>query len=95
MIKIVSHFTVKENCLNEVMAIMQDVIDKTRSDDSGFTEYDLYQNSADPLHLMIDETWDSQEALDAHSAHDYVQSMGARIQPFMDDISFGFYKKVY
>lgn len=94
MIKIVSHFTVKENCLDEVMAIFEDVIDKTRANDSGFTEYYLYQNASDPLRLMIDETWDTQEALDAHSAHDYVKNMGARIQPFMEEISFGFYRKV-
>lgn len=94
MIKIVSHFSVKENCLEEVLEIFEDIIDKTRCSDSGFTEYDLFRNAADPLHLMIVETWDSREALDAHSAHDYVKSMGTRIQPYVDDISFGFYQKI-
>lgn len=94
MIKIISHFTIKEGKLNEAMEVFKDVIEKTRSLDTGFSEYDLYQDESNPLELAILETWESKEAIDAHSAKEHTSSMGARLQPLTDSISFGFFKKI-
>ncbi|MCR4765127.1 MAG: antibiotic biosynthesis monooxygenase [Bacteroidaceae bacterium] len=68
MIRLNAFFTLKENVsVDEVVAITNELVAKSRQDE-GNKGYDLYQSTTDPKVFMFCESWESQEALDKHSA---------------------------
>ena len=71
MIKVVAGFRVKEDSLDEYLALGAQVVEKTNALDEGCISYELCQDVNDPLRLAMLEQWESQEALDKHmqSAH--------------------------
>ncbi len=68
MIRLNAFFTLKEGVSTEdVLAITNELVAKSRQDE-GNKGYDLYQSTTNPRVFMFCETWESQEALDKHSA---------------------------
>ncbi|MCR4993797.1 MAG: antibiotic biosynthesis monooxygenase [Bacteroidales bacterium] len=68
MIRLNAFFTLKEGAsINDVLAITADLVAQSRLDE-GNKGYDLFQSTTDPRVFMFCETWESQEALDKHSA---------------------------
>lgn len=68
MIRLNVFFTLKEGvCMDDVLAITNELVAKSREDE-GNKGYDLYLSTTNPRVMMFCETWESQEALDKHSA---------------------------
>ena len=68
MIRLNVFFTLKEDVsLEQVKALSDELVAKSRQDE-GNKGYDLYQSTTNPRVMMFCETWESQEALDKHSA---------------------------
>lgn len=68
MIRLNAFFTLKEGVsAKEVLTITRDLVAQSRQDE-GNKGYDLYQSTTDPRVFMFCESWESQEALDKHSA---------------------------
>ncbi len=68
MIRLNAFFTLKEGAGKEdVLAITDELVAKSRLD-AGNKGYDLFQSTTDPRVFMFCESWESQEALDKHSA---------------------------
>ena len=67
MIKILAHFHLQSGTLPQVKTLADELVAATRLEE-GCIQYELLQSNSDPLHLVMQEAWASQEALDAHSA---------------------------
>jgi quinol monooxygenase YgiN len=65
MIKVIAKNHLKEGSKDDALELMDELIDKTRLE-PGCLGYELYQAGSDPNELTFIETWETQEALDAH-----------------------------
>jgi quinol monooxygenase YgiN len=57
---------VKAECVEEYLAIVKELVEKTNIADAGCVRYELCRDASDPLHFIMLEEWENQEALDAH-----------------------------
>ena len=68
MIRLNAFFVLKEGVsLEEMKAVTNELVEKSRKD-AGNKGYDLFQSTTNPRVMMFCESWESQEALDKHSA---------------------------
>lgn len=65
MIKVVAKGLVKKNCLEKVLGLYQELVEKTRSEE-GCLSYELFQDTENPCILTMIETWENREFLDRH-----------------------------
>ena len=65
MVKVLAHFLLKEGTLDQVKVLATELVTKTQAED-GCIQYELIQQNDDPLHMIMQEDWETQEALDAH-----------------------------
>jgi quinol monooxygenase YgiN len=72
MIHILAHWRAKDGKHQEVMALVKDMILKTRAE-PGCMLYDAYQNIEDPHFILLDELYASDEAVDAHRNSEHFQ----------------------
>jgi quinol monooxygenase YgiN len=80
MIKVVANSYLKEGAKDEMLKLVGELIDATRSE-AGCISYELYQSVDDPDELAFIETWESREALDSHMRSEHF----ARIVPKIDE----------
>ena len=64
-IRVVARHVVKEGGKEELVAILQELVQKTRLE-NGCISYSLYESLDDPNVVTMLEEWESKEALDAH-----------------------------
>lgn len=68
MIRLNAFFTLKpEASREELLAVTAELVAKSRQDE-GCKGYDLFQSTTDPRVYMFCESWETQAALDKHSA---------------------------
>lgn len=67
MIKVTAEFRLKPDSYEKALEIADELIKLTRKED-GCISYDLAKSNDDENILMILETWETQAALDVHSA---------------------------
>lgn len=65
MIKVVAKNALKEGVRDEALALLDEMIAKTRQED-GCIKYELYELDGDPNVLTFIEEWESAEKLSAH-----------------------------
>lgn len=70
MVKVLAHFYLKDGVLPQVKALAKELVEATRQED-GCIQYELLQAEEDGLHLVMQEAWSSQEALDQHSSSEH------------------------
>jgi quinol monooxygenase YgiN len=66
MIKVVARNYLKEGVKDDVLKLADELIDKTRQE-QGCISYELFQSKSDPNEVTFIETWESSEALNAHT----------------------------
>ena len=74
MIKVLAHFRLKDGVLPQVKALAEELVAATRQEE-GCIQYELLQAAENTLHLVMQEAWASQAALDAHSASAHFMSI--------------------
>jgi quinol monooxygenase YgiN len=79
MIKVIASSYPKEDAKDEMLKLVQELADEARRE-PGNISYEMYQSVSDPGELAFVETWESQEALDAHTRTEHF----ARIAPKID-----------
>jgi len=67
MIKIIAEFFVKTESVDEAERLAKELVAETVKE-AGCIAYNLFADNADNTHIVIIEEWESQEALDIHSA---------------------------
>ncbi|WP_313069737.1 putative quinol monooxygenase [Lacrimispora sp.] len=70
MVKVIATFNIKPNSIQEALKIAQKLIFATRLE-FGCIEYILVQSESDETHLVMLESWESQQHLDVHSASEH------------------------
>ncbi|MCL2422323.1 MAG: antibiotic biosynthesis monooxygenase [Micrococcales bacterium] len=74
-IKVVAETFVRPDAVDEFLAVAAQLRAATHEKDAGCVAYDLFRDTADPLHLTMIEEWETKEALDAHIASDHFQRL--------------------
>ena len=70
MIRVIAKFYLKPNTAAEAAPVLRELIAATRKE-AGCREYGVFYETKEPLNYAFIETWDSQEALDAHMNTDH------------------------
>lgn len=71
-VRCVARLIAKPDCVNQVAAILTDVLEPTRKE-SGCIGYELLQNRADPTDFTFVEEWATDAAIDAHLTTKHIQ----------------------
>ena len=66
MIKVTASEYIKPECIDEFLAIVKELVEKTNALDVGCVRYELCRDVSDPLHFLMIEEWEDQASLDAH-----------------------------
>jgi quinol monooxygenase YgiN len=74
-VKVVADNWVREDAADGFIAAAQELVRLSHEKDAGCLAYDLYRDTADPLHLTVIEEWASQDALRAHMASEHFQRL--------------------
>lgn len=67
MIRIIAQFNIKPENINEAVSLLSELVAETLKE-KGCISYELLQDVASKELLIISEQWESQVALDKHSA---------------------------
>ena len=70
-IKVVADSHVRAEAVDEFLAAATELVAETNAKDEGCIAYDVWRDNTDPLHLTVLEEWESQAALDKHSASEH------------------------
>lgn len=85
MIKVYAKFNVNKENQSEFQEKVNELILLTKEHDKGCIEYDIYHSTTNEKELVIFETWESQIALERHSASHHYK----RIVPELAKLSEG------
>ena len=66
MIKVTAVNYLKEECVDDFLALSKELVEKTNALDKGCIKYELCRAVNDPLKFIMLEEWENQESLDAH-----------------------------
>ena len=66
MIKVTAVNYIKEDCLEEFLAVTKELVEKTNALDKGCIKYELCKDVSNPLRFVMLEEWESQSLLDDH-----------------------------
>ena len=66
MIQVTAVNYIKEECLDEFLAVAKELVEKTNSLDKGCIKYELCKDANNPLRFVMLEAWESQALLDEH-----------------------------
>jgi len=78
MVKVIAQiYIANEADAPAVLANYQQLADESRKED-GCHQYDIYQDNADPTHLIVDELWESEAHLMAHTKTAHYTTIGPK-----------------
>jgi quinol monooxygenase YgiN len=66
MVKLTAKNFIKAECVDDFLAIVKALVEKTNALDSGCILYELCRDKADPLQFIMIEEWKDQASLDKH-----------------------------
>ncbi|MEH2280162.1 MAG: putative quinol monooxygenase [Nostoc sp.] len=78
-IRIVAHIIALPNKVEELKAVLLELIEPTRQE-AGVIEYKLLQNQDDPTDFTFVEEWASSEALNTHLDSPHFQAAAAKLE---------------
>ena len=84
MIKIVAKTKFREDSIDEVKALVKELVEKSQAEE-GNISYSFNQNIQDPSIMTMIEIWQDKAAIDAHNASEHFQ----RIFPQMGAFAAG------
>jgi len=74
MVKVIADNYVKEECVEDFLAVTRELVEKTNALDPGCIKYELCRDINDPLRFAMLEEWEDQKSLDDHmKAEHFVQ----------------------
>jgi quinol monooxygenase YgiN len=79
--QIYAKFTIKSTHTNEALAILDELITKTR-EESGNISYQLFQSVDNPAVFTIFEQWKDRAAIDEHNASEHFNKALPALEPF-------------
>lgn len=84
-IRIIARIIAKSGTEDEVKSVLSSLVEPTHQE-SGCLHYELLQNFQDPSEFVLIEEWESQAALDSHTAASHTQKAEAEVEDFLKQI---------
>ena len=93
MIKITAKHTVKENCIDELTAVLKELVEKSRLEE-GCISYSLYKDiDNDNIYTIIEE-WQNIESLHNHFQTAHFKTLTEKIKPYIKECIINKYEEV-
>lgn len=74
MLKVIAEDFIRSECVDIVMPLYRELVDKTRQEELCIA-YDLFVDQKDPGHFVFIEEWPDRAALDVHCASEHFQRL--------------------
>lgn len=81
-IRVVAHIFALPEKAEEVKSILSGLVEPTRQE-AGCIHYELLQSRTNPTEFTLLEEWETQAALDAHSAANFVKTAEAKMDSLL------------
>jgi quinol monooxygenase YgiN len=95
MIKIVAKNFIKEDKMDEFIALAKNLVEETNKNDEGCLKYELFQDMNNPNVYTIIEEWENGEFLQKHIASKHFKEIILQIDPCCEKPGeMNIYKKV-
>ena len=82
MIRVIASKRVKEDKLQEVLRLTEELVQETVKE-KGCISYEAYQDINDPQKIIMLEAWENEEALKAHQESEHFR----RLVPMMGEMT--------
>ena len=82
MVKVVANRFIREECLEEYLRLVEELVKRTNENDPGCITYELCRSQRDPLHFAMLEEWETPEDLANHSKSAHCQELIPQISSF-------------
>lgn len=79
---VVAHFHARPESADALRRLLEPLVPVTRTEDGCLT-YRLFQDEADPAHLVFVEEWRDSASLEVHLALPHLSAMVADAQPLL------------
>lgn len=93
-ITIVATLTIKSDFQAPLMEQLKKLVDSSRAEE-GCLQYDLHQDSQNPLVYIFIERWASQPILDVHNQSEHFVSFGQFAKGKIESLSINVMNKIY
>ncbi|MDR2615424.1 MAG: antibiotic biosynthesis monooxygenase [Oscillospiraceae bacterium] len=96
-IRVVAGNYVREDAVEDYLAVVRELVEKTNELDRGCVSYQLARDLSDPLHFAVIEEWEDQASLDAHMKSEHFTRLIPELGKFGSDKPGGIalYERVY
>lgn len=84
-IRVIARITAKSGAEDEVKSVLSSLVEPTHQE-SGCLHYELLQNARDPSEFVLLEEWESQTALDSHTAASHTQNAEAKVEDLLKQV---------
>lgn len=84
-IRVIARIAVKPGTENEVKSVFESLVEPTRAE-AGCLQYELLQNAAAPTEFVLLEEWESQAALDNHTAASHTKNAEAKVENCLQQV---------
>ncbi|APW65384.1 MULTISPECIES: putative quinol monooxygenase [Arcobacteraceae] len=81
-------FLAKKDCINELKALLKTTIEGSKKEE-GCLMYEVFQTKNNPVEFIVIDSWENEEALNAHYESEHYlhfinnfQQYNAHIEPF-------------
>lgn len=93
MIKITAKHTVKENCIDELIIVLKELVEKSRLEE-GCISYSLYKDiESDNVYTIIEE-WQDAESLNNHFQNAHFKILSEKVKEYITDCCINKYEEV-
>lgn len=92
MIIIVAKTKFKEDALDTVLPLLEEIIAKSRAEEGCIT-YDLHQDIEDPNVLTFIEEWKDQKAVDLHNSSEHFTRIVPKLGSFAEEKEVTLYRQ--
>lgn len=95
MIKVVAENKIKQDRIEEFLALASKLREETNAKDEGCIHYDLYRDKDDPSVLTFLEEWESMEALEKHMEAEHFKEIVPQFKPLVEKEAVRLYKPAF
>jgi quinol monooxygenase YgiN len=81
-IRVVANNYIREDAVEQYLAITKELVEKTNALDKGCISYQLARDVGDPTHFAVIEEWEDQASLDAHMKAEHFTTLIPKLGAF-------------
>ncbi|MDR2665534.1 MAG: antibiotic biosynthesis monooxygenase [Oscillospiraceae bacterium] len=82
MRRVVANSYIKQDSVDEFLAVAKELVEKTNALDPGCISYALYQDTQDPLHYTMIEEWEDEESINRHMSSPHAADLIPKMTQF-------------